>query len=450
MRSEASTAKPLILAHAEKRRPPASGSALLGIGIAVTLALGVVAAFGTTPETVSTEIPRTAIVERLAIEPAVAQGPTTNAIYTHEERIARGDTLISILARLGVDDSAASAFLRGDSTAQSMARQLSPGKSVTAWTSQEGSLHRLTFPLNGEGDKVLIVERSNQGFSAKEQSLKLETRVVMKSAEIRYSLFGASDAAEIPDSVAIQLADIFGGDIDFHRDLRKGDRFAVVYESIVHLGREIRSGRLLAAEFINDGKPYRAAWFPGDAASGGGYYTEEGKSIRKTFLRSPLEFSRVTSGFSRSRFHPLLKELRAHKGIDYGAPVGTRVKATGAGMVEFAGRQGGYGNVVVLRHQRAYTTLYGHLSKIQTGLRRGSRVHQGDVIGYVGATGLASGPHLHYEFRIGGAHQNPLAIILPSAPPLRPTQLPGFKAQTTPHFARIELIRDATTLALVN
>jgi len=189
----------------------------------------------------------------------------------------------------------------------------------------------------------------------------------MKSAEIRYSLFGASDAAEIPDSIAIQLADMFGSDIDFHRDLRKG-----------------------------------------------------------------------------------VQKWRAHKGIDYGAPVGVRVKATGTGVVEFVGRQGGYGNVVILRHQNVYTTLYGHLSKIEGGLRRGSRVHQGDVIGYVGATGLASGPHLHYEFRIAGTHQNPLAIALPSAPALKPAQLPDFKARTTPYFARIELIRDASTLALVN
>jgi murein DD-endopeptidase MepM/ murein hydrolase activator NlpD len=243
--------------------------------------------------------------------------------------------------------------------------------------------------------------------------------------------------------VATQLADIFGGDIDFHRDLRKGDRFAVIYESVNHLGRAVRSGRILAAEFVNNGKTYRAAWFADDAGgeNTGGYYTAEGKNIRKTFLRSPLEFSRITSGFTSARFHPVLQKWRAHRGVDYGAPVGTRVKATGNGVVEFVGVQGGYGKVVILRHQGRYTTLYGHLSGFASGLRKGSRISQGDVIAFVGATGLASGPHLHYEFRVGDVHQNPLAIALPSAPPLMPQQLAQFQAQTGTHLARLDLIR---------
>jgi murein DD-endopeptidase MepM/ murein hydrolase activator NlpD len=288
-----------------------------------------------------------------------------------------------------------------------------------------------------------VVERKGDGFSASEQALPLETQVVMKSAEIRYSLFGASDAAGIPDSVATQLADIFGGDIDFHRDLRKGDRFAVIYESINYLGRPVRSGRILAAEFVNNGKSYRAAWFadPAGGENSSGYYTADGKNIRKAFLRSPLEFSRITSGFSSARFHPVLQKWRAHKGTDYGAPVGTRVKATGNGVVEYVGVQGGYGKVVVLRHQSRFTTLYGHLSGFAPGLRKGSRVSQGDVIGFVGATGLASGPHLHYEFRVNDVHQNPLAMALPSAPPLLPQQLGQFRARTEVHLARLELIR---------
>lgn len=256
-------------------------------------------------------------------------------------------------------------------------------------------------------------------------------------------MFGASDAAGIPDSVATQVADIFGGDIDFHRDLRKGDRFAVIYESVNHLGRAVRSGRILAAEFVNNGKTYRAAWFADDADGErtGGYYTAEGKNIRKAFLRSPLEFSRITSGFTSARFHPVLQKWRAHRGVDYGAPMGTRVKATGNGVVEFVGIQGGYGKVVILRHQGRYTTLYGHLSGFASGLRKGSRISQGDVIAFVGATGLASGPHLHYEFRVGDVHQNPLAITLPSAPPLMPQQLVKFQTQIGAHLARLDLIR---------
>ena len=277
--------------------------------------------------------------------------------------------------------------------------------------------------------------------------MPLETHVLMKSAEIRHSLFGATDAAGIPDSVATQLADIFGGDIDFHRDIRKGDRFSVIFESISHLGKMVRTGRILAAEFVNDGRTYRAVWFEGSDGRNG-YYTADGKNIRKVFLRSPLEFSRVTSGFSGGRFHPVLKEVRAHRGIDFGAPTGTRVKATGDGVVEFAGRKGGYGNLVVLRHQSQYQTYYGHLSGFAAGIRKGTRVAQGDVIGYVGATGIATGPHLHYEFRVGGVHRNPLAMVLPAAPPLAADQMARFRDSTQGILARLDEIR-GTNLALL-
>jgi murein DD-endopeptidase MepM/ murein hydrolase activator NlpD len=302
--------------------------------------------------------------------------------------------------------------------------------------------------LNGGKDLALVIEKtgngSSSGFSAVEKPLNLETRIVFKSAEIRHSLFWASDAAGIPDAIATQLADVFGGDIDFHRDLRKGDRFSVIYESISHLGRAVRSGRIIAAEFVNGGKTFRAAWFsdPTSSEHVGGYYTADGKNIRKAFLRSPLEFSRITSGFTSARFHPVLQKWRAHKGIDYGAPTGTRIKATGDGVVESVGIQGGYGKAVVLRHQSRYTTLYAHLSAFAPGLRKGSRVSQGDVIGLVGATGLASGPHLHYEFRINDVHQNPLAVVLPAAPALAQQQLAQFRAQTGEHFSRIEMIRE--------
>ena len=247
--------------------------------------------------------------------------------------------------------------------------------------------------------------------------------------------------------MAIHLADILGGDIDFHRDLRKGDRFSVAFETVNHLGKLVRTGRILAAEFVNDDKSYRAVWFQGEDGQGG-YYTADGKNIRKAFLRSPLEFSRITSGFSLSRFHPVLQTWRAHKGIDYGAPVGTRVKAAGDGIVEFVGTQGGYGKMIVLRHQGRYTTAYGHLSGFAAGLTKGRRIVQGDVIGFVGATGLASGPHLHYEFRINDVHQNPLAIALPSAPPLAPHQMARFRDQAQAQLARIEMIRGSNIALL--
>jgi murein DD-endopeptidase MepM/ murein hydrolase activator NlpD len=267
----------------------------------------------------------------------------------------------------------------------------------------------------------------------------------MSSGEIKSSLFGATDAAGLPDAIAVQIADIFSTDIDFHRDLRKGDRFSVVYEVWYHEGEPVRYGRVLAAEFINQGKSYQVVYY-NYADNQGGYYTLDGKSARKQFLRSPLEFSRVTSGFSSARFHPVLQAWRAHKGVDYGAPTGTRIKAAGDGVVEFAGKQGGYGNVVIMRHQSKYTTLYGHLSGFAKGLHKGTRVSQGDVIAYVGATGLATGPHLHYEFRIDGVQQNPLRIAMPAAPHILPEQKPEFDQAAKRYADRFQLLR-TTNLA---
>jgi murein DD-endopeptidase MepM/ murein hydrolase activator NlpD len=285
-------------------------------------------------------------------------------------------------------------------------RQLSPGKNLTARTGPQGELQTLVFPLNGGKDQALVVERKARRFTASEQALPLETQVVMKSAEIRYSLFGASDAAGIPDSVATQLADIFGGDIDFHRDLRKGDRFAVIYESVNHLGRPVRSGRILAAEFVNNGKSYRAAWFadPAGGENSSGYYTADGKNIRKAFPALAAGVFAHHLGFSSARFHPVLQKWRAHKASITGRRVGTRVKATGnGGRVRGRARR--------LRQSRRPAppgALHDALRppfRLRAGLRKGSRVSQGDVIGFVGATGLASGPHLHYEFRVNDVHQ---------------------------------------------
>lgn len=408
------------------------------MGIAGISLFGMVAAFGTAPTTEEIRSFQHTVVEQLA---PVAGTPIdlSSETFVREERIQHGDTVASLLARMGIREGEAIDYLRGNASTQALFRQLSPGKNVTARVGIQGELQSLVFPLNGGKDMALTIERTADGFTAAEQALKLETQVLMKSAVVRHSLFGAADTAGIPDSIATQLADIFGGDIDFHRDLRKGDRFSVVFESILHLGKPVRTGRILAAEFINDGKSHRAVWFQGEDGSGG-YYAADGKNIRKAFLRSPLEFSRVTSGFSSARFHPVLQKWRAHKGTDYGAPVGTRVKATGDAIVEFVGNRGGYGKVIVLRHQSRYTTLYGHLSGFAPGIRKGGRVSQGDVIGFVGATGLASGPHLHYEFRINDVHQNPLAIALPSAPPLSARDLPQFREKAAAELARIDMI----------
>jgi murein DD-endopeptidase MepM/ murein hydrolase activator NlpD len=399
--------------------------------------IGVVAAFGIAPDTVTEPVVQKPVVLALALPAALPPAAGADEAYWREERIQRGDTLADLLARLGVEEPGALQFLRGARSARAL-HQLAPGRTVRAQVTADGKLLALRYPAGG---KSLNVRREGDTFSVAEEALQLERRVLMKSGEIRSSLFAATDAAGLSDAVAIQIADIFSTDIDFHRDLRRGDQFSVVYEIFYDGGEPVRAGRVLAAEFYNAGKLYRAVYFQ-YSESHGGYYTPDGRNIRKAFLRSPLEFSRISSGFSM-RFHPILRQWRAHNGIDYAAPTGTRVKATGDGVVEFAGRHaGGYGNLVVLRHQSKYTTWYGHLSGFAQGMRKGARVGQGDIIGYVGATGLATGPHLHYEFRINDVHQNPLRVVLPAAPPIEAAQKPAFDAATAPLAQQLILLRN--------
>lgn len=412
------------------------------IGLAILSTFGMVTAFAVAPAADSTPVTLQTVVERLAT-PSVAVIPGTDHGFLREEVVQRGDTLANLFSRLGITDKEAFEFVRSDSTAQAIARQLRPGKQVIARTTDSGELLALHFPVNGK-DTVLAVTRGKAGLQAVEEAVALETRTEVRTGEIRYSLFGATDAAGIPDNIATQLADIFGGDIDFHRDLRKGDRFSVVYEMLYQRGQPIRGGRILAAEFTNDQKTFQAYWFVGAQGKQGGYYTADGKNLRKAFLRSPLEFSRVTSGFTTNRFHPVLKTWRAHKGVDYGAPVGTKVRSVADGTVEFAGRQGGYGNLLIIRHHGAYSTAYGHLNGFAPGMRKGSRVLQGETIGYVGQTGLASGPHLHYEFRVRDQQVNPLAITMPPAPALTTAEIARFRTQTEPLRAHIQMSQDAT------
>lgn len=360
----------------------------------------------------------------------------------YETQIQRGDTLASILQRLMVYDASALTFLRTDYPSRLISKQLIPRKSVVASISPLGDLQSLMFPLSSDSDRFLVIERQSDQFTVSEKSLPLEKQIVTKTAEIHYSLFGATDSMEIPEKIALQLSDIFSSDIDFQRGLRRGDRFSVIYEVFTYLGRPVKTGHILAAEFLNNGQIYRAAWFSTLNDGGrGDYYTAEGISVHKYFLRSPLEFSRITSGFTESRLHPVLNKWRAHKGIDYGAPVGTHVKCTGDGIIEFVGRKGGYGNTVIVRHKNNYTTLYAHLSGFSPNIRQGRHVKQGDVIAYVGATGLASGPHLHYEFRMNGVHKNPLEVTLPNAQPLNPAQKVTFKNLTADYFASLNLLQ---------
>jgi len=405
--------------------------------------LGIVAAFGIAPDTATEPIERREVRQEvlLSAPPATAAADAEN--YWREEAILRGDTLASLLARLQVDDSEALTFLRSARGARAL-YQLVPGRSLRAVTTGDGRLLSLRY---AKGDSTeLVVRREAEGFVTAEQEIAAQTQLVMTAGVIETSLFAATDNAGLSDAVAVQLADIFSGEIDFHRDLQPGDRFSVVYEALFAGGEFLRAGRIVAAEFSNEGRTYRAVYFQ-DSQGRGGYYTPEGKNVRKAFLRSPLEFSRITSGFTSARLHPVLKIWRAHKGVDYGAPVGTRVRSTSDGVVEFAGWKGGYGRVIVVRHTNDYSTLYAHLSGLAKGLAPGQRVTQGELIGFVGMTGLASGPHLHYEFRVHGVHKNPLGLGIPAGQPVAREMRSLFQRSAAPLLERLDLIR-ATHLAL--
>lgn len=397
---------------------------------------GVVAAFGTVqrePETVPVEV----VAERLSLSPKQI-GESGFSIYFQEGVSRRNETPGALLGRLGADDEDAETILRSPRAMRPF-RLLLPGTMVQAKVDQAGRLRSLSYLT--EKDTVLSVDRIGEGFQTFELQVELTRGIEMKSGEIKTSLFAATDAAGIPDGVAIQLADIFGGDVDFHRGLRRGDRFSVVFETVYFDGRAIRSARVLAAEFSNRRQTFRAVWFQ-EPWGRGGYYTANGENLRKVFLRSPLEFSRVTSGFGLRR-HPILQQWRAHQGVDYGAPGGTKVKATGDGVVAFAGRRSGYGNLIVLKHHGGYSTYYAHLRDFAKGLRPGKRVLQGETIGHVGQTGWATGPHLHYEFRVHDQNRNPLTMTFQPAQPLLEIELPAFRRTAEPLLARLDLLKNS-------
>ncbi len=404
---------------------------------------GMVAAFGIVPNTPLDNIPVQKIVLDLSL-PNIPQANDANIKLWRQERIQRNDSVASLLARLKISNQEMTNFLH-DARNIKIMRRLVPGKTIHAQTTAAGELLTLRyFPSRSE---QLLIKKIDGIFKVAKLPVKRETHIQMKSGVIKSSLFAATDGANVPDSVAIQIAEIFASDIDFHRDLRKEDRFKVVYESHYSSGEPTGTGRVLAVEFVNKGKPYQAVYFEANDKERG-YYTPEGKNLRREFLRSPLKFSRISSGFSRSRYHPILKKRRAHKGVDYAAPRGTPVRATANGTVAVSTRQGGYGKLIILKHRRRYSTAYAHLSAFAKGLRKGKRVNQGDIIGYVGSTGMATGPHLHYEFRINGVQRNPRRVVMPAAIPLSSKNIPAFKKYAKPLMARLHMLRNTNLVFL--
>lgn len=396
----------------------------------------------------ASDLPVTLRVEELGIPDlgSQIQGMQGNAgQFVAEERVRSGDTLDALLDRLGVEDRSASAFLRTDSQARALAN-LKPGRRIQATVTADGKLLSASTLLNDNRDDIkrLVIQRSDDGFTARQEVVKLERHIEMRSGEIRSSLFAATDAAQIPDAIAMQIVEIFSSDIDFASDLRRGDHFQVIYETLWQTGEPIQSGRVLAVEFVNDGKTHQAIWFNDVDAGQGGYYDAEGKALKKAFLKSPLQFSRVTSGFAM-RVHPISGLWKQHKGIDFAAPVGTPIRATGDGRIEFSGSHGGYGNMVVIQHSGSYSTAYAHMSHIASGLKRGARVSQGDVIGYVGTSGWSTGPHLHYEFRVNNDARDPHSIGAQQTQSLAGMHLQKFYHQVTDMKHRFRLLSPEVT-----
>ena len=372
-------------------------------------------------------------VQPLPTQPQIeALGDFSFNLY-RTEATRSSDTADALLRRLNIVDSAAAAFLRSDVNAQLILSGRA-GKNVTAEVSDTQHLVKLSTRWAGDDEATfrrLVIDKTPTGFVSRIEAAPYVANARLASGVIQSSLFAATDDAGIPDTVATQVAEIFSGDIDFRRSLRKGDRFNVVYEALEADGEPMRTGRVLSAEFVNAGKQFQAMWFqpPGADATGaafkGGYYTLDGQSLRRAYLSSPVEFSRVSSGFSM-RFHPILQKWRAHLGTDFAAPTGTPARTVGDGVVTFAGVQNGYGNVVFIKHRNNHETVYAHLSKVN--VQRGQNVSQGQTIGLVGSTGWATGPHLHFEFRVGGAQQDPMNIARQSETiPVPTAALPQFR-----------------------
>ena len=399
-------------------------------------------------------LPQAGITEEVAIHEIAPEIPTlstpaakleTPAQITpeasgnwHTVTVKSGDSLAGIFTKLNISPQQLHALLQQGGATHNL-KKIHPGQTLRLLTDDEHGLIKLSYPI----DKLssLEISRSGDDFEISTTHLTPERRKVSASATINSSLFLAGHNAGLSDSITMELAGVFGWDIDFALDIRKGDQFTVLYEEIYLDGELIDNGDILAAEFVNQGKRYQAVRYT-DAGGRTDYYSLDGNSMRKTFLRTPVEFSRISSRFSNGRKHPILNKIRAHKGVDYAAARGTAIKSTANGKIVHKGKKGGYGNTLIIQHGSRYSTLYAHMSKYRGGLKKGSRVRQGQTIGYVGSSGLATGPHLHYELRVDGTHRDPLRVKLPGADPLNKKYMADFNSKAEALIAQIDLVRD--------
>ncbi|MBU2478630.1 MAG: peptidoglycan DD-metalloendopeptidase family protein [Gammaproteobacteria bacterium] len=395
--------------------------------------------------TPATELPAEQRPAQDEAQTADAEPATENDDW-QEVTVTKGDSLAQIFSRSGVDARDLHEVMTLGAAVNTLKR-IHPGQILNLRADETGRLQELRYE---ESHTLgLRVAREGDNFTATTIHRIPDRQTAHASAVIESSLFMAGQKAKLPDVMIMNLAGIFGWDIDFALDIRAGDRFTVLYDELYLDGERIGEGNILAAEFVNRGETFRAVRYT-DAEGRTDYYTPDGRSLRKAFLRTPVEFSRISSGFNLKRKHPVLNRIRAHKGVDYAAPQGTPIKATGDGRVVFRGVKGGYGNVIVIQHGSTYSTLYAHMSRYAKGINSGTRVRQGQTIGYVGMTGLATGPHLHYEFLVNGGHRNPLTVKFPDSLPIEKRYRRDFEKQVATLIAQLELARDRDNQVALN
>lgn len=364
-------------------------------------------------------------------------GATTSNEQWRTVTVKDGDNLSLIFSRLAISKNDLYQILSLGEETQSLKR-LRPGQ-ILRLKFEDSHVEELVH--ESDFTHTLKVTKLDDEFKAQIIEELPEVKVATSSGTIQDSLFLSGQKAGLSDNVIMQMFDIFGWDIDFVLDIRKDDAFHVVYEELYKNDEKIKDGKILAVEFVNQGKIFKAVRYI-DTEDLPGYYTEQGKSMKKAFLRTPVNFTRISSHFNLKRKHPVLNKIRAHKGVDYAAPLGTPIKSTGNGKVVFVGVKNGYGNTVIIQHGGKYTTLYAHLSRFSRGLKKGKRVEQGQTIAYVGKSGLATGPHLHYEFRVNGTHRNPLTVDLPKSLPLSKEYMPDFHKKTRPLLTQLASLSD--------
>ncbi|TAN49497.1 MAG: peptidase M23 [Methylococcaceae bacterium] len=360
----------------------------------------------------------------------------TEAPHRTTHWVKPGETLQQIFAHLTLSPDDLRDVLNSGAAAHAL-KMLTPGRILMLQTQADDRLEKLVYQQTPV--QSIIVQRGHKGFTVELSEHNVDRELTRVSSTIHNSLLHDGRRAGLSNKLIMQLADIFGWDVDFAQDLREGDRFTVIYELLYVNGEATGTGDILAAEFINQGKTYQALRYTNEQGHTD-YYTAAGQGLQKAFLRTPVEYAHISSYFSLARKHPILNTIRAHKGVDYAAAVGTPVRSTGSGRIAFMGQQSGYGNVVVVEHNTKYSTLYGHLSRFGS-LKKGSPVRQGEIIGYVGQTGLATGPHLHYEFHVDGEHKDPLTVALPQTEPLKSRQMAAFRQHTLSYITELARFR---------